>query len=239
MLSTSQIRKLTSFIGYGPKKPKVVFLGIEEGLGGREELTDREVAVRARFEPTEDLCAACKKLGVDWQCSRVVVWNTAARFALALAGLDPDAVNARWREYRYDRLGRNHGEAFLMECFPVPRRGLSHRLPGYSRKSVWCDRRKLLRQFLRSAKPPYVVAYGKPAANLVMDLLDLDGGRAMEERRRLRGAGIARVRVGSASTVVASVGFFGRNFGKVDIPRVATAMMDLGSGPLRIPGFCK
>ncbi len=224
---------LAEFIGYGPVQPSIVFLGTEEA--GEPET----ILARAHlYQPVEDLFDAHKRLESELKSKDVPYlspfsqegnpiqqWNTASWFALALARADPSL----WQRYWRCCLGRRTHETFLMECFPFPRKRMSHRQAGYRPQQLWVQgRSKLLRDFLHEAQPQYMVAYGRPAGRRCADLFTIrrwepvpgtpwDVGKAIE------------------GTVVARVGFFGQGqFNREDIEPVVETMFRLGGGPTQI-----
>lgn len=218
VLSSDVVEKLVGFIGYGPPKPEVVFLGIEEAGGG-----DANILARAQhFDGIEDLYGAHEKLEryasvanpFKKRGNPVQQWNTAAVFALALAEGDLSLWPSFWRKH----LGRRDGQTFLMEKYPVPRSTTSFRVSGYRPNDLWRKRAPILKTFLDQANPRFVVAYGAPAHEAVADFFTIP--------RWLSVAGTPWS-VGTATTgvVVARVGFFGQGrFDRAHVPSIAAQM---------------
>lgn len=83
-MESKHFAKLTTFIGYGPSKPRAVFLGIEEAGGGADNIATRA----AHFSSSEDLFNAHEVLKVranfpspfDSAGNPVQQWNTASIF---------------------------------------------------------------------------------------------------------------------------------------------------------------
>jgi hypothetical protein len=218
---------LVWFVGYGPVRPSVVFLGIEEsdGGGGAASWVVRET----EFEPIEDMREAhvqkLQKAGVNPYAKSgnpVQVWNRAAEFRLALAGRP--FPHDGWEGYWRTRLGRRDGDTFLMECFHVPRRGCRVAVPE-DPIARWDERLAVLQAFTSTIDPRYVIAYGNQPGELVAQVFNLSIGTGLVERDQRRGV------------VVARVGFFGQGrFDRREIPRIAAEMMTLGPGPLPLKG---
>jgi hypothetical protein len=228
---------LVRFVGYGPKMPQAVFLGIEEAGGGTKNIEAR----LNDFDEIEDLFEAHMKLQrhdadfenpFDSASNPVTQWNTCSIFALALAGLNPDAL---WRNFWRQCLGRRKYETFLMECYPIPRKGLAHRIRGYSPKEIWCKKRMpVLREFFKTTKPRFVVAYGIPAHDACADLFNMNGPWETVEGTQWS---VGETTLG---IVVCRVGFFGNGqFNRADLPSVASRMVERAGGPLTLglPGL--
>lgn len=238
MRLSEQNQRLLSFLGYGTKHPRIVFLGAEESDGGGSGAALH--VRRTKFAKIEDMRSATEKLSAadaqfnnayaDETCSPVVQWNTAARIRLALAGVESwDAYNM-WSWYWRTYLGRRTGDTFVMECFPLPRKGLGTKIEGYSARRAWSERVSHLRAFTLGINPRYVVAYGKDANEHVEELFP-----ATSKWRVVAGVKnvwLARLAHGG---VVARVRFFGNGgFRNREIGPIRDAMWKLGSGPCRL-----
>lgn len=234
------MKTIEDFLGYGPATPRVVFLGIEESAGGADPKANMDVRLR-EFEPTMDLLAGTRLLArVDGfadpfleRGNPVQQWNRAAEFRLALAGLpwmDADDWGRYWREH----LGREAGDTFLMECFPVARASTSVRVTGYDPVAAWPARRKRLLAFAEGIAPEFVVAYGGPACERVEELFPVKpslyaGRTAVWHAAPGTGASIA---LGTGGAVVARLPFFGQGqYRRDDTGLVAGAMIELRGGP--------
>lgn len=235
-ISEDTLKRLTEFIGYGPRNPSIVFLGIEEAGGDPENL-----AIRASFfRPVEDLCEADETLKAELQRrgrdfsspfrrkgNPVQQWNTASRFALALANADPSLWQRFWRQC----LGRKTHETFLMECYPLARKSTAHYVSGYDPQVVWTEqRRDILRRFLNGVCPRvrYVIAYGKSTHQRVAALFGVQSWNGIPGTRWDIG-------VSKEGTVICRVGFFGRGyFHQDDINPVVSEMWRLGGGPVSL-----
>jgi hypothetical protein len=236
---------LINFIGYGSRDPLVVFLGIEEkdAGGGPCALQVRQT----QFQPVEDLLRGCTLLA---QCqgfvnpftpaaATVPQWNTASRFRLALAELPwADAWNQHWRRYlgRNEQLGTVEGDTLLMECFADPSTGVS---VERDRERRWPERRLVLRRFIATIHPRYVIAYGAAPGRYVAELFPVVDSVYQETQRQWhplptqRPSSIGR---NEAGAVIARVAFFGTGqFNLADLDLIVAAMMVLGTGsaPLR------
>lgn len=223
------LAKLVEFIGYGPSRPEVVFLGIEEAGGGDENIATRATSFRA----IEDLFQAHELLKHEAQCpspydsqgNPVEQWNTASVFALALA----DADTSLWPSFWRNHLGRTNFETFLMECYPVPRKGMAHRMPGYDPKRLWREQRsQILKDFISTSRPRFIVAYGNPTHECLSDLVSVASWMSV-------GGTAWSVGVSSEGTVVCRVGFFGNGkFNRNDVPMIAKMMRHLAGAPLQL-----
>jgi hypothetical protein len=215
--------ELLEFVGYGPERPLVVFLGIEESDGGGGPASWR--VREAEFERIEDMRTAhthkLAKVDVNPYGKRgnpIQAWNRASEFRLALAGR-PVPYDG-WQTYWRDSLGQRHGDTFLMECFHVPRRATNIAVPE-DPVVRWPERLSILRTFASTIAPRYVVAYGSDPCQKVAQVFDLDIGSGTIERDSRLGV------------VVARVGFFGQGrFHRTEIPRIAAEMIRLGLGPV-------
>lgn len=220
-ISRHDMDKLVRFLGYGPAKPELLFLGTEEAGGGPEIISARV----EKFEDREDLCEACKKLETvsglknpfESRGNPITQWNTASIFALALASHDTSC----WPEFWRNSLGRWSKTTFLMECNPVPRKGLALKIAGYDPKTVWRTRKDILKGFLSKARPQFVVAYGNTARDACCELFEIDTWQSVEGTKWTVGKS-------SNGTVVARVGFFGYgHFNRKDVGIIASEMIKL------------
>jgi hypothetical protein len=241
VVAAAQGTALIDFIGYGSRDPLVVFLGIEEkdaGGGG--------CAIRVRetqFQPVEDLLHGCTLLA---QCpgfvnpfapgaATVPQWNTASRFRLALAELPwAHAWNRHWRMHlgRNQQLGTVEGDTLLMECFADPATGGK---VARDRERRWPERRLVLRRFIATTQPRFVIAYGAAPGQYVGELFPVVDSVYEGIRRQwhplgtLRPASIGRT---ASNTVLARVAFFGTGqFNLDDLGPIASGMATLAGGP--------
>ncbi len=226
---------LVDFIGYGPNGPiELLFLGLEE----RADEGERNLAARASFRHVEDLrfahehvlaSAGCYNPFAESHKNPVQQWNTAARFALALAGSAFWDEHNAWSSYWRNELGRSHGTTFLMECFPYPRRGRSTRLPGapeLTTDEMWLRRLALLRQFVQRNPVQFVVAYGILTKSKAADIFSIDPKAWHSVPGLNKPVDIAT----NGNTCVAHVGFFGQGlFANRDIPAIVRAMQDVAA----------
>ena len=140
----------------------------------------------------------------------------------------------RWRPYWREHLGRTTGDTFLMECFPVPRKSLNTRIPGYNHVRVWCERVEHLRRFATTTEPNYVVAYGNDASERVEAVFPVVRSEFDERSSDWHDVqGCKRTSIGKTAYggVVAKVGFFGNGgFRLNDMVSTRDAMWKLGSG---------
>lgn len=229
---------LLAFLGYGPAAPRVVFLGAEEsdGSGGAAALAVR----RSQFRSREDAREATEKLAAGDAAFKnpyaadghpVEQWNTAARLRLALADW---RHHRNWGRYWREHLGRFDGDTFLMECFPIPRKGLSTKIVGYSPRRAWAERVAHLRAFALETRPAYVIAYGNDASERVNEIFPVvesaHGGRraVWHPVEGVKRGSIAKMASGG---VVARVAFFGNGGFKLDETEALRASMwSLGAG---------
>lgn len=217
LLLSMPLASVDDFLGYGPPKPRVLFLGTEESAGGADPLKNAKAKV-ANFESRMDLRTGTALLASLWgfrdpfaaRGNPVSQWNRAAELRLALAGL-PWLHVREWSPYWREYLGRSVGDTFLMECFPMPRKGKHVRVSGYSPKQSWPQRCENLVAFTKSIRPHFVVAYGADASRHVSDLFSIeestfDGVKRLWHELKDIGA-LGRT---SSGAVVARVGFFGQ-----------------------------
>lgn len=231
------LNRIEEFLGYGPGDPSVLFVGTEESDGGAQ--SEDNVRVRlAQFDSVMDLQVGTEILesapGFQSPFKRpgsyVQQWNRASEFRLALAGmeLDETATERYWREY----LGREQGDTFLMECFPVPRRHSGQAVLGYDPEQAWPARREVLRAFARRIAPAFVIAYGDPAGKRIGDLFPLKS--TWNEVPGTR----ATVALGEGGAAIARTSFFGvGQFKRAHIGPIAEALIRLrgAPSPLRHP----
>ncbi len=240
------LAKLTGFLGYGPAPgagqagAQIFFRGIEEAADEGEQ----NLRCRAReFLPVEDLLEAHQKLGRS-QCKNPFaaparrnpgrVWNMMSRIVLALAN-DPEwDQRARLNKYWRERLGRRDGEAFLMECFPVPRRESDHAvpaIPGRSPEKNWPERRSRLQPLIAVSRPKYLIAYGVEPGRLCEGLVG--GGKL--KWMPVRNARNIEVAQSPGGLVIARTGFFGwGRFRRSDVPLLRDAMLGYVMVPISL-----
>ncbi len=226
---------LLQFVGYGPIGPvKVLFLGLEEKAVEGE----RNLAARASFRLIEDLRDAhegvlarsgCHNPFTEAHRDPVKQWNTAARFSLAFQGSPHWHERHAWSDYWRNKLGRTHGNTFLMECFPYPRPNRSALVagaPALTPDQLWERRLPTLRTHLKQHPARFVIAYGKETKSKVAELLTLTPNAWSTVAGLKRPAEIAV----SGATCIAHVGFFGRGyFDNSDIPTIVRAMRESAS----------
>ena len=211
------LNSIDEFLGYGPPKPRVLFLGTEESAGGADPLENAAAKV-ANFEKTMDLVngttflAGLPKFKDPFAGSGnpVEQWNRAAEIRLALAGLPWKHVRD-WSPYWRTFLGRGAGDTFLMECFPMPRKGKHVRVNGYNPYRSWPKRVEKLAAFTKTIEPHFVVAYGDDAGERVCELFAIKESRFESVTRVWHELdGIGTIGRTSEGTVIARIAFFGQ-----------------------------
>lgn len=226
---------IEQFLGYGPSDPRVVFVGTEESDGGAEPVENVRIRL-ARFMPTMDLFIGSEILesaaGFTNPFKRsgnyVQQWSRAAEFRLALAGLETneETVSRYWREF----LGRERGDTFLMECFPIPRRLSSQAVAHYDAVGSWSSRRERLRDFTRRITPAFVIAYGKPARDRIEELFPVRTSIWNGQTTVWHGVPGARATIALSEwgAAIARTEFFGQGrFRRSEISPIARALIDL------------
>ncbi|NQW18515.1 MAG: hypothetical protein HQ478_13610 [Chloroflexi bacterium] len=163
--SRSELAKALEFEGYGRKSAPYWFLGIEEGGGSIEELTER---VRL-FDPVEDLLSAHQKLGLEGTMRRhVPTWRVMSKIVMALEGRLEWQQATTAREYQATELGRVNGDTFLTELMPLPSPSTAdwpYELIFPTRSQYFAEVRPRRIEWLRSevsaSHPDIIVCYGK------------------------------------------------------------------------------
>lgn len=166
--SEEEVKKLTSFIGYGNLHGKVWFIGMEEGGGDEENLHSR-----LNFENVEDCRDAMKKLEIfDWHWGTQKIqrtWRGMCYIMLVLANISPSKENIR--KYQVEKLGRKNCDTLLTELMPLPKPNLGswtyrELFPQFvSLKKYYSEvkpnRIKMFRNLFATHNPELVVCYGK------------------------------------------------------------------------------
>lgn len=131
------------FVGYGPERPRYVFVGIEEYLIGDEHIN---IDTRCRlFHPHQDRDDALRAFSAAYRAAgslgdaqtyldaatpgQVPVWIFLAQLTAALRAQSPCEDGGPWStatvwEVEYMHLGSRVGDTLLADLFPLPKRGL-------------------------------------------------------------------------------------------------------------------
>src|SRR6266481_3289636 len=244
-LDSLKIERLNQFIGYGPRNPGIVFVGIEEKVHKDDDWA-ANIAARCthNWKDVMDLSEGHKILS-DVQKSRynpldkseraVPQWTTAAGFAIRLSDKDQkDPTPKDVEKYRVQYLGRSDGKTLLSECYPVPRHGSNHRISGYIPEigNPWWDTRvQAFRDFFKRRSLRFVVSYGNPAHRFVGEVFGPQHWEHVEytdnkSKDPPQCAGlVCRVKSG---IVVCRTGFWGQGgFRNAYIPDLAARMRKL------------
>lgn len=158
-LSQQEIAKLLARIGYGNPAGDFWFIGIEEHLAtGDSPRWMRDVASIDCLSRWHDM----NKL--------IPTWATMCRIVLRVKGEPGWRATETVHAYQAQHLGRQGGETFLTELFPLPVHNTDEWLEVYKLhfrtrddyvRSVWPERCAMLRQRFEQHRPGYVFCYGK------------------------------------------------------------------------------
>ncbi len=171
-LTDEHWHKLRNFKGYGDPSGRFWFIGIEE----RGEGTPEELAVRLKYRDIEDLLYSQSPavwghspLWEDFDPTKLIpTWTTMIKIVLRLNGhpawADRDAV----REYQKQEFGKLHGDTFLTELLPLPKRSDGD-FPSWWPWSSWDEyaeevlprRVEMIRTLFEAHRPRFVFCYGK------------------------------------------------------------------------------
>lgn len=129
--TSEETKKLCNFIGYGKKDAEFIFIGIEEGGGGYDNL-------KRRLEYKDYKLLDCRKFHLevlndkrfhsysDNSVKLQPVWRFISYLVLRLKGIDKESLfknnKLKLREYQNNFLGTTaiHGETLLTEVYPIP-----------------------------------------------------------------------------------------------------------------------
>lgn len=129
--TSEEINKLHNFIGYGKEDAEFIFIGIEEGGGGYENL-------KRRLEYNDYRLLDCRRFHLDIlditkfhndsnnHIKLQPVWRFMSYLVLRLKGFDRDIIlkdkRSMLRNYQNNYLGTtaSQGETLLTEVYPIP-----------------------------------------------------------------------------------------------------------------------
>ena len=185
-----QLEKLEGFIGYGRADAKIIFIGIEEGGGGFENLRLRTNKENYKYLDSkrfhlDDLGERSfhndnKKPRVNLQS----VWRFMSYLMLRLEGVEVERIMANnkqlLREYQNNSLGtvNENGKTLLTELYPIPCKSFNtwgkgkdsytQIIPQYKSKeeykrSVLPKRKKIFEDLIKSDSfsASAIICYGK------------------------------------------------------------------------------
>ena len=188
-LSTEEIGRIVSFLGYGRLSAPVWFLGFEEDLGKMDsEDALRNLKGRGSFEDVMDLHEAHLRL---WERGQPIdieknppstqVWQFMAKIMRACDRHDDWRDLNLAKKYIRFKLGRRESDTFLTELSPIP--------AGDAKDTKWMtmfksldpeldskikDRRRDLQRILKENAPPLVICYGITKADAFAELLNVN-----------------------------------------------------------------
>jgi hypothetical protein len=167
-LSTEELHRIVSFIGYGNPYQSVWLIGFEEGLGNMTEGdTWWNLKARGQFSPIMDLQEAHltlrqkgKPIDISKEPPTTQVWRWAAKIMRAKEGYADWSEKREVIEYVKNCLGRTSGRTFLTELSPIPnRRNSDKKWESWFRDNVKdlddkvLQRQSALKSLLASAEP--------------------------------------------------------------------------------------
>jgi len=115
--------RIENFVGFGNQKPRVLFLGMEEGLARDADLL-ADLRLRSGYDSYMDLAEAQTQLGGpakyfgDFPKTQRT-WRPMCHLMLRRAGVLHPTLTQRLR-YQADALGRKNSESLLVELLPYP-----------------------------------------------------------------------------------------------------------------------
>jgi len=177
--------RIENFVGFGNQKPRVLFLGMEEGLARDADLL-ADLRLRSRYDSYMDLAEAQTQLGGPAKYFGTFpktqrTWRPMCHLMLRRAGVLHPTLTQRLR-YQADALGRKNSESLLVELLPYPHpdsgRWLYDKFERFKTRAAYetailPQRMRLLRDIITEHPPEIIVAYGKGNWGLYKQLINI------------------------------------------------------------------
>ncbi len=176
--------RIENFIGYGRLNAPVVFVGMEEGVGGgknrepdatKNERLIADLVKRSSYETIRDI-EAPSKITSSWgpMCELML-----RRDGYFRSNEDQKTYRDRIRQYQKRCLGKADGDTLLMELLPYPRASMMKWPEAYEgrfkcehtyRKVMLARRSEMLKREINAFDRELIVFYGTGYAQTYKDL---------------------------------------------------------------------
>ena len=196
-LTDAEHAKLLNFLGYGSLDAPFWFMGMEEGIGGNDNV-EPNIRARLGFESAVmDLHSAHDEQHLNWNICQhrndyPLCWIVMAKIVRAMQGYTDWQSVERAKDYVCERLGHSDGETFLPDLMPLPKPSAGHwgelyqtwypNLKTYY-ATVLPQRQQLFRQLLERHRPRHLVCYGRGNYSHYKELINADGWQTLPETK--------------------------------------------------------